>query len=79
MIWIDGVFKEFSGRFYGKTCPVQLYWHSMDLTVTRFSGRKAPPMPKEARLSDKDAYSHEVISFGFWPGDANVTEPAFYS
>lgn len=78
-IWVDSVFKEFSGRSYSKTCPVHLYWHSMDLTVTRFSGKKAPPMPAEARLSDKDAYSHEVISFGFWPGDENTPKPAFYS
>ncbi|MGA8854920.1 MAG: DUF5996 family protein [Christiangramia sp.] len=77
--WVDSVFKEFSGRFYGKTCPVHLYWHSMDLAVTRFSGKKAPAMPKEARISDKEAYSHECISFGFWAGDDNVQEPAFYS
>ncbi len=79
MVWINNVFKEFSGRFYGKTCPVHLYWHSMDLVVTRFSGNEAPPMPKDARISDKDAYTHECISFGFWPGDENVPEPAFYS
>lgn len=79
MLWVDLVFKEFSGRSYAKTCPVHLYWHSMDLTVTRFSGKKAPKMPSEARISDKDAYSHEVISFGFWAGDENVPEPAFYS
>ena len=78
-LWVNSIFKEFSGRFYGKTCPVHLYWHSMDLTVTRFSGKKAPPMPQEARVSDKDAYSHECISFGFWAGDENVQEPAFYS
>ena len=79
LLWVDGVFKEFSGRFYGKTCPVHLYWHSMDLAITRFSGEQAPPMPAGARLSDKDAYSHECISFGFWAGDENVPEPAFYS
>jgi len=79
MLWVDGVFNEFSGRFYGKTCPVQLYWHHMDLAVTRFSGKKAPPMDPSARISDKDAYSHEVISFGFWAGDDNVREPAFYA
>lgn len=78
-LWVDAVFKEFSGRFYGKTCPVHLYWHSMDLAVTRFSGKKAPVMPAEARTSDKDAYSHECISFGFWAGDDNLPEPAFYS
>lgn len=76
--WVDGVFKEFSGLFYGKTCPVHLYWHSFDLAVTRFSGRRGAPLRPEMRLSDKDAYSHEVISFGFWPGDANVPAPAFY-
>ena len=79
LLWVDGVFKEFSGRFYGKTCPVHLYWHSMDLAVTRFSGNQAPAMPAEARTSDKDAYSHECISFGFWAGDENMPEPAFYS
>jgi hypothetical protein len=79
LLWVDGVFKEFSGRFYGKTCPVHLYWHSMDLAVTRFSGKQAPAMPAEARISDKDAYSHECISFGFWGGDENMPEPAFYS
>ncbi|MHA6279097.1 DUF5996 family protein [Salinimicrobium sp. CAU 1759] len=79
MLWASNVFRNFSGRFYGKTCPVHLYWHSMDLAVTRFSGKRAPKMPSEARVSDKDAYSHECISFGFWPGDPNIPQPAFYS
>lgn len=79
LVWVSNVFKEFSGRFYGKTCPVHLYWHSMDLAVTRFSGKEASPMAADARLSDKDAYSHECISFGFWAGDENVPEAAFYS
>jgi hypothetical protein len=78
MMWVDGVFKEFSGRFYGKTCPVHLYWHHMDLAVTRFSGKKGPAMAADARLSDKDAYTHEVISFGFWAGDETVRGAAFY-
>ncbi|UCF19072.1 MAG: hypothetical protein JSU87_14245 [Gemmatimonadota bacterium] len=77
--WVDGVFQEFSGRFYGKTCPVHLYWHHMDLAVTRFSGRRGPPLPADRGIADKDAYSHEVISFGFWVGDENVRGPAFYS
>ena len=79
MQWNNAIFKEFSGRFYGKTCPVQVYWHHMDLAVTRFSGKKLEPMDKSARLSDRDAYSHEQISFGFWVGDDNVPEPAYYS
>ena len=78
LAWVDHVFREFSSRFNGKTSPVQLYWHSFDLAVTRFSGRRAP-LPEDADLLTREGYSHEVISFGFWPGDANVPEPAFYS
>ncbi|MDX5436556.1 MAG: DUF5996 family protein [Pontibacter sp.] len=77
LVTVDHVLKEFSGRFYGKTCPVQLYWHHMDLTVTRFSGKKVPVNPN-ASMVEQDAYSHEVISFGFWPGDDQVRFPAFY-
>jgi hypothetical protein len=76
--WIDQVFKEFAGRFNGKQSPVHLYWHSFDLAVTRFSGRRAPEMP-DADAVTREAYSHEVISFGFWAGDANIREPTFYS
>ena len=79
MQWNNSIFQEFSGRFYGKTCPVQIYWHHMDLAVTRFSGKKLPPMDKSARISDRDAYSHEQISFGFWVGDDNVPQPAYYA
>lgn len=75
---VDGVFKEFAGRFSGKSSPVHLYWHSFDLAVTRFSGRRAPERP-EADSVTREAYSHEVISFGFWAGDAKLRAPAFYS
>jgi Family of unknown function (DUF5996) len=78
LVQVDQVFKEFAGRFNGKTSPVQLYWHSFDLAVTRFSGRRAPER-EGADTVTREAYSHEVISFGFWPGDKNVREPAFYS
>lgn len=79
MRWNQSVFQEFSGRFYGKTCPVHIYWHHMDLTVTRFSGNKLPAMDASARLLEKDTYSHEQISFGFWVGDDNVREPMYYA
>ncbi|TRX60634.1 hypothetical protein FNH22_06200 [Fulvivirga sp. M361] len=78
LIQVDQVFKEFSGRSYSKTCPVHLYWHHMDLAVTRFSGKKGPEMTAGS-IADRDAYSHEVISFGFWAGDKEVRSPAFYS
>lgn len=79
MLWNSNIFKEFSGRFYGKTCPVHIYWHHLDLVVTRFSGKKLPPMDKSARILEKESYSHEQISFGFWVGDPNVPEPMYYS
>jgi hypothetical protein len=75
--WTDGVFKEFSGWFNGKTSPVHLFWHSFDLAVSRFSGRAAPSQALSA--VDREAYSHEVISFGFWPGDDNVPDATYYS
>ena len=78
LAWIAEIFQEFRGRFLGKSTPVQLYWHSFDLVVTRFSGKKAPPRTTGTKV-DKEAYSHEVISFGFWPGDLKFQEPAFYS
>ncbi len=78
LVQIDSVFKEFSGRFTGKSSPVQLFWHTFDLVVTRFSGRRAPDHP-EANRPTREAYSHEVISFGFWAGDDVTRFPAFYS
>jgi hypothetical protein len=76
--WVAQVFNEFAGRFDGKTSPVQLYWHSFDLAITRFSGKQVS-LPEDTDSVTLEAYSHEVISFGFWPGDASVREPAFYS
>lgn len=78
LVQVDMVLKEFSGRSYSKTCPVHIYWHHLDLVVTRFSGKKAPDMGDVSQV-EKEAYSHEVISFGFWFGDDTIKEPAFYS
>ena len=75
--WTDRVLEEFSGWFKGKTSPVHLFWHGLDLAVTRFSGRDAPPV--DADPVTQEAYSSEVISFGFWAGDDNQGDAAFYS
>ena len=71
------MFEEFSGWFNGKTSPVHLFWHSLDLAVTRFSGR--PAGQADADPVTQEAYSHEVISFGFWPGDDRIGDAAYYS
>jgi hypothetical protein len=78
LVQVDQVLKEFAGRFNGKTSPVHLFWHGFDLAVTRFSGKRAPERPDADRVT-REAYSHEVISFGFWPGDKQMRAPAFYS
>jgi hypothetical protein len=75
---LDRYLQEFRGRFVGKSTPVHLFWHSFDLALTRFSGREAPPMPEANRVT-REAYSHEVVSFGFWPGDETTPFPALYS
>jgi hypothetical protein len=76
--WVDGVLDEFSGWFCGKQSPVHLFWHSLDLAYTRFSGRRAPPRDGVDTVT-REAYSHELISFGFWVGDDNIPDPSFYS
>jgi Family of unknown function (DUF5996) len=76
--WSDGVLEEFAGWYCGKTSPVHLFWHGLDLAVTRFSGRRAPAMPNFTAV-DSETYSHEVISFGFWFGDDKVREATYYS
>jgi Family of unknown function (DUF5996) len=73
----DSAFKKFRARFVGKNSPVQFFWGSFDLAVTRFSGRRAPERPN-ADLITREAYSHEVISAGWWPGGSGVEGPAFY-
>ena len=78
LVAVDDIFEEFRGRFTGKSTPVHLFWHSFDLALTRFSGRPAPAIDG-ANMVTREAYSHEVISFGFWFGDDNVPAPAFYS
>lgn len=78
LVTADSILEEFRGRFSGKSTPVHMFWHSFDLALTRFSGRPAPVREGASRV-EREAYSHEVISFGFWFGDDNVPAPAFYS
>jgi len=75
---VDAVFKLFRGAFLGKCSPVNFFWGSFDLCVTRFSGRRAPDRPGADAVT-REAYSHEVISHGFWPGGGDVKGAAFYA
>jgi len=78
LVWVDQILKEFRTGFLGKVSPVHFFWGSFDLAVTRFSGRRAPERPGADSIT-REAYSHEVSSAGFWPGDGEIQGPAFYS
>lgn len=74
---VQRVFTTSRCAFIGKCSPVHFFWGSFDLAVTRFSGRRAPP--REGPAFMREAYSHEVISHGFWPGNEAFPQPAFYA
>jgi hypothetical protein len=77
LVSADQVFQKFSSGFIGKISPVHFFWGSFDLAVTRFSGKPAPERPGADAIT-REAYSHEVISAGFWPGNGGYGEAAFY-
>lgn len=83
LVQVDRVLTLFRSRFLGKVSPVHFFWGSFDLCVTRFSGRRAPPhpggFPNVADWVVREAYSHEVSSCGFWPGNGGLGRPAFYA
>lgn len=83
LVQADRVLKSFRARFIGKASPVHFFWGSFDLAVTRFSGRPAPPhpggVPHFPDWAAREAYSHEVSSCGFWPGNGGFGQPAFYA
>jgi Family of unknown function (DUF5996) len=75
---VNLVLEEFAAGFAGKASPVHHFWHTFDIAHTRFSERKVV-QPPEADPVTREAYSREVISFGFWFGDETFAAPAFYS
>jgi len=77
LLLTDRVLKKFRTGFLGKCSPVHFFWGSFDLAVTRFSGRPAPPRQGADKVT-REAYSHEVISAGFWPGNGGFGAAAFY-
>ncbi len=83
LVHTDRVMKQFRAGFTGKVSPVHFFWGSFDMAVTRFSGRTAPPhpggMPNLGNWVAREAYSHEVSSCGFWPGNGGFGKAAFYS
>jgi hypothetical protein len=83
LVQVDRVLKQFRGRFIGKCSPVHFWWGGFDLACTRFSGRPAPAyqgaIPNCPNYVMREAYSHECISAGWWPGGGPVEDAAFYA
>jgi hypothetical protein len=83
LLQVDRMFTRFRGQFLGKVSPVHFFWGSFDMAVTRFSGRSAPRLasssPHLGGWVMQEAYSHEVSSCGFWPGNGGFGKAAFYS
>jgi Family of unknown function (DUF5996) len=77
LVQAERVLNEARCQFVGKCSPVHFFWGAFDVAVTRFSGRRAPP--REGPAFMREAYSHEVISHGFWPGGGAILEPSFYA
>src|SRR6266576_3222646 len=78
LVQAEKVFRAWGTGFLGKVSPVHFFWGSFDLAVTRFSGRPAPARPgADAMMAE--AYSHEVSSVGWWPGDHRLPRASFYS
>jgi hypothetical protein len=78
LVCCDAIFKDFRSAFVGKASPIHFFWGSFDLAATRFSGRRAPVRDGVDSIT-REAYSHEVISAGFWPGGGDVKGAAFYA
>jgi hypothetical protein len=78
LVQVSSIFQVFRGWFTGKSSPVQFSWHHADLALTLFSGMSVPVM-EGVNSVEREASSHEMISFGFWAGDQNIREPAFYA
>lgn len=76
--WSADVFEEFAGWFNGKTSPRAPVLAQLRPGAHPFLGPPRTAHPGADPVT-AEAYSHEVVSFGFWAGDRNVRHPAYYS
>jgi hypothetical protein len=75
---VNLLLEEFAADYSGKTSPVHHFWHTLDIAVTRFGDTHVAHSAATDPVT-REAYSRDVISFGFWFGDETFPEPAFYS
>jgi hypothetical protein len=83
LLRVDRVFRAERGTFLGKSSPSQFFWGAFDLALARYSGRRNPQPPAGRIMAE--AYSHEEIAHGFWPGGdwpigpKRMEEPVFFA
>lgn len=78
-MWVNHVLNIYAGKSYVQTSPVQIFWHHLDMAVSRYSYKRILEAETYPTGADRESYSHEVVSVGFWAGDDNVQYPAFYA
>ena len=71
------VLAEFRAPFRGRATPVNAWWGTFDLAVSLFSGKAAePPSDDFIMRNGGDA---EQVEIGWWPGNAEHEEAAFFA
>jgi hypothetical protein len=78
LVGVSRILEQYRTPFIGRNSPVQFWWGSFDLATSRFSGRLAPARQAPARWMAVSADQEQALA-GFWPGDARLTEPAFFA
>ncbi len=71
------VLAEFRAPYRGRSTPVNAWWGSFDLAVNLFSGQPAPPPSDDFIM--RNAMDAQEVAIGWWPGDRNHHQAAFYS
>src|SRR5947199_1196037 len=70
------VLAEYRAPYRGRSTPVNAWWGSFDLAVSLFSGEPADPPSDDFIM--RNAMDAQEVAVGWWPGDANHGEAAFY-
>jgi len=71
------VLAEFRAPFRGRVTPVNAWWGTFDLAMSFFNGK--PTDPPGDDFITRNGGDAEQISLGWWPGDRNHTQAAFFS
>ena len=71
------VLAEYRAPYRGRKTPVNAWWGSFDLAVNLFAGDEADPPSDDFIM--RNSMNAKDVTVGWWPGDARIPQPAFYS